>query len=124
VLDLLAAKRVRATLFCSAGSPSATSTARSRRGHGSRRTVSTTARDDLHAETFRASQWCAAAAITAACGVVPKVLGAVAVARENLWVRRAAREGYFPGSVFPVRHDRYGIPDRAILVLTGADGAL
>jgi len=48
------------------------------------------------------------------------------VAPSNLWVFDVLRdEGYaYSSSVFPVRHDRYGIPDfpRRPVVLAGADG--
>jgi polysaccharide deacetylase family protein (PEP-CTERM system associated) len=79
-------------------------------------------------ETFRDDLRRAADAIHAACAV--RVTGfrapSFSVGLGNLWVHDVLREeGYaFSSSVFPVRHDRYGIPDfpRHPVVLAGADG--
>ncbi len=79
-------------------------------------------------ETFRADLKRAAAAIESACGTRVRGFRApsFSVGTGNLWVFDVLREeGYlFSSSVFPVRHDRYGIPDfpRHPVVLTGADG--
>ncbi len=68
----------------------------------------------LDPESFRADLARAASAIEAACGV--RVRGyrapSFSVSEESLWAYDVLRqEGYlFSSSVFPVRHDRYGIP--------------
>jgi polysaccharide deacetylase family protein (PEP-CTERM system associated) len=79
-------------------------------------------------EAFRADLRRAADAIERACGVRVRGFRApsFSVGLDNLWVHDVLREeGYlFSSSVFPVRHDRYGIPDfpRHPVVLAGADG--
>ena len=79
-------------------------------------------------ETFRADLRRAADAIEGACGTRVRGFRApsFSVGTGNLWVFDVLiEEGYlFSSSVFPVRHDRYGIPDfpRHPVVLRGADG--
>jgi len=132
VLDLLAAKRVHATFFClgwvAARHPALLREIAARghevASHGWDHRLATT----FTPEGFRADLRRTADAITAACGVVPRGYRApsFSVAPSNLWVFDVLRdEGYaYSSSVFPVRHDRYGIPDfpRRPVVLAGADG--
>lgn len=65
-------------------------------------------------ESFRGDLARAAAAIEAACGARVRGFRApsFSVSEETLWAFDVLREeGYeFSSSVFPVRHDRYGIP--------------
>ena len=80
--------------------------------------------DEFRADLRRASD-----AIERACGIRVRGFRApsFSIGLENLWVHDVLREeGYrFSSSVFPVRHDRYGIPDfpRRPVVLEGADGS-
>ncbi len=68
----------------------------------------------LTPDEFRADLQRAAASIHAACGVDVKGFRApsFSITPETLWAFDVLREeGYtFSSSVFPVRHDRYGIP--------------
>jgi polysaccharide deacetylase family protein (PEP-CTERM system associated) len=83
----------------------------------------------LSKEGFRADLRRTSDAIEKACGVRVRGFRApsFSIGLENLWVHDVLREeGYlFSSSVFPVRHDRYGIPDfpRHPVVLEGRDGA-
>lgn len=132
VLDLLAARRVRATFFClgwvAARHPALLRELVARghevASHGFDHRLATT-----HTKaSFRADLLRTADTIEAACGVRPVGYRApsFSVGRDNLWVFDVLREeGYlYSSSVFPVRHDRYGLPDfpRHPVVLRGEDG--
>lgn len=132
VADLLEARGVRATFFClgwvaqrcpdlvralaDAGHEIAS------HGHEHRLVTS------LTPEAFRDDLRRAADAIEAACGTRPRGFRApsFSIAESNLWAYDVLREeGYlFSSSVFPVRHDRYGMPSfpRKPVHLEGADG--
>jgi polysaccharide deacetylase family protein (PEP-CTERM system associated) len=132
VLDVLASRRVRGTFFClghvARRHPALLREIRDRgheiASHGFDHRLATT----LSREAFRDDLRRAAAAIEDACGVVPRGYRApsFSVSRDNLWVFDVLREeGYaFSSSVFPVAHDRYGIPDfpRDPVLLRGDDG--
>lgn len=86
---------------------------------------------DFDAEAFRSDLRRASEAIHAACGV--RVCGfrapSFSFSAENPWAFEVLRtEGYdWSSSVFPVRHDRYGIPDFPrwpVRVGAGAAGTL
>ena len=82
----------------------------------------------MHREAFRADLRRAADAIEAACGVRVRGFRApsFSIGEDSLWAFDVLREeGYeFSSSVFPVKHDRYGIPSfsRTPIRLLGADG--
>ena len=132
VLDVLAARNVRATFFTlgwvADRHPSLVRELVARghevASHGYEHRLLTTFTPDA----FRADLARAAEAIERACGVRVRGFRApsFSVGLDNLWVHDVLRdEGYlFSSSVFPVRHDRYGIPDfpRHPVVLTDADG--
>lgn len=132
VLDVLASRGVRATFFVlgwvAARHPALLREIAARghevASHGwDHRLATTLSRDALRDDLRRTSD-----AIEAACGHRPRGWRApsFSVGRENLWVHDLLREeGYaYSSSVFPVRHDRYGIPDfpRRPVWLRGADG--
>jgi polysaccharide deacetylase family protein (PEP-CTERM system associated) len=83
----------------------------------------------LEPEGFRADLARAAEAIHAACGAAVKGFRAPSFSftRDTAWAWDVLREeGYaFSSSVFPVRHDRYGIPDfpRRPVRIAGEDGS-
>lgn len=132
VADLLEARGVRATFFClgwvaqrcpdlvrglaDAGHEIAS--------HGYEHRLVTS----LTPESFRDDLRRAADAIEAACGRRPVGFRApsFSIGESNLWAYDALRaEGYrFSSSVFPVRHDRYGMPSfpRRPVRLEGDDG--
>lgn len=132
VLDLLLRRGVRATFFClgwvAERHPALLRELVARghevASHGYDHRLATT----FTPETFRADLRRAAAAITAACGVVPTAYRApsFSVGQGNLWVFDVLREeGYaVSSSIFPVRHDRYGVPDfpRGPVRVAGRDG--
>lgn len=82
----------------------------------------------LDPETFRADLARAAAAIDTACGATVRGFRAPSFSftRDTAWAWDVLREeGYtFSSSVFPVHHDRYGIPDfpRRPVRIAGANG--
>jgi polysaccharide deacetylase family protein (PEP-CTERM system associated) len=87
--------------------------------------------DRLDPESFRADLRRASDAIGAACGRTVRGFRApsFSVSAESLWAFDVLfEEGYrFSSSVFPVRHDRYGIPSfprRPVRVREGAGRAL
>ncbi len=85
----------------------------------------------LDPESFRADLARAAAAIDAACGAAVRGFRAPSFSftRDTAWAWDVLREeGYtFSSSVFPVKHDRYGIPDfprRPVRIASGGDDAI
>jgi polysaccharide deacetylase family protein (PEP-CTERM system associated) len=83
--------------------------------------------DSMTPEEFRADLARAAEAIERACGVRVRGFRApsFSVSEKALWAFDVLREeGYaFSSSVFPVRHDRYGIPSFPRRPVRLADGA-
>ncbi|MCC7138519.1 MAG: DUF3473 domain-containing protein [Planctomycetes bacterium] len=132
VLDVLASRGVRATFFTlgwvAARHPALVREIAARghevASHGwDHRLASSLTRDELRDDLRRTAD-----ALEAACGHRPVGWRApsFSVGRDNLWVHDLLRaEGYaYSSSVFPVRHDRYGIPDfpRRPVFLRGEDG--
>ena len=132
VMDVLAARGVRATFFTLgwvADRHPALLREVAARGHEiashgyEHRLLTSLTPDSFRADLRRTSD-----AIERACGIRVRGFRApsFSVGSGNLWVFDVLREeGYlFSSSVFPVRHDRYGIPDfpRRPVVLRGVDG--
>jgi polysaccharide deacetylase family protein (PEP-CTERM system associated) len=69
---------------------------------------------DLSPAEFRADTRRAVHAITDACGIVPRIYRApsYSITRKSLWALEVLTECGFThdSSIFPVTHDRYGIP--------------
>jgi len=84
--------------------------------------------DRMGTAAFREDLRRAEVAIERACGVRPRGFRApsFSLSRESSWAWDVLREeGYlYSSSVYPVRHDRYGIPDfpRRPVRLVGGDG--
>ncbi len=86
---------------------------------------------DLSPEEFRRDTRLAVAAIQDACGITPVAYRApsYSITRQSFWALRILVEEGFThdSSVFPVAHDRYGIPGferHAGIIETGAGGIL
>jgi len=85
---------------------------------------------DLNPESFREDLQRASSAIFAACGVRPTMYRAptFSIVERSMWALDAlVAEGYtLDSSIFPVRHDRYGIPgfDRFPVELRRGSGTI